>query len=129
MIDDLGTPMGVQQKLMRHADVRTIMNIYGWDFEETKRRVNARVAGPQRTDSSCHVSLVFSPGIYIRSITRSRGFARRLIRVVTASSAYSWRLPNVCAVIKKAAARDLLAFLGIQGDPRFSNLSALNCYR
>ena len=44
MIDDLGTPTGVQQKLMRHADVRTTMNIYGSAFEETKRRVNARVA-------------------------------------------------------------------------------------
>lgn len=44
MIDDLGTPVGVQQKLMRHADVRTTMNVYGSAFEETKRRVNARVA-------------------------------------------------------------------------------------
>jgi integrase len=44
MIDDLGTPVGVQQRLMRHADVRTTMNIYGSAFEETKRRVNARVA-------------------------------------------------------------------------------------
>jgi integrase len=44
MIDDLGTPVGVQQKLMRHADIRTTMNVYGSAFEETKRRVNARVA-------------------------------------------------------------------------------------
>jgi integrase len=44
MIDDLGTPVGVQQKLMRHADIRTTMNIYGSAFEETKRRVNARIA-------------------------------------------------------------------------------------
>src|SRR5262249_15633058 len=44
MIDDLGTPIGVQQKLMRHADIRTTMNIYGSAFEETKRRVNAKVA-------------------------------------------------------------------------------------
>ena len=44
MIDDLGTPVGVQQKLMRHADIRTTMNVYGSAFEETKRRVNARIA-------------------------------------------------------------------------------------
>ena len=44
LIDDLGTPIGVQQKLMHHSDVRTTMNIYGSAFEETKRRVNARVA-------------------------------------------------------------------------------------
>jgi integrase len=25
----VGTPVGVQQKLMRHADIRTTMNIYG----------------------------------------------------------------------------------------------------
>ena len=24
-----GTPLAVQQKLMRHADIRTMMNIYG----------------------------------------------------------------------------------------------------
>ncbi|SRR5258708_36712602 len=27
--DAVGTPIGVQQKLMRHADIRTTMNIYG----------------------------------------------------------------------------------------------------
>lgn len=28
-LDSIGTPVGVQQKLMRHADIRTTMNIYG----------------------------------------------------------------------------------------------------
>ena len=28
-LDSVGTPMGVQQKLMRHADIRTTMNVYG----------------------------------------------------------------------------------------------------
>jgi hypothetical protein len=28
-IDAIGTPVGVQQKLMRHSDIRTTMNIYG----------------------------------------------------------------------------------------------------
>jgi integrase len=28
-LDSVGTPIGVQQKLMRHADIRTTMNIYG----------------------------------------------------------------------------------------------------
>ena len=28
-LDAVGTPVGVQQKLMRHSDVRTTMNIYG----------------------------------------------------------------------------------------------------
>ena len=28
-LDSVGTPLGVQQKLMRHADIRTTMNIYG----------------------------------------------------------------------------------------------------
>ena len=28
-LDAVGTPIGVQQKLMRHADVRTTMNVYG----------------------------------------------------------------------------------------------------
>lgn len=29
---------------MRHADIRTTMNVYGSAFEETKRRVNAKIA-------------------------------------------------------------------------------------
>jgi len=28
-LDSVGTPVGVQQKLMQHADIRTTMNIYG----------------------------------------------------------------------------------------------------
>ena len=28
-LDSVGTPVGVEQKLMRHADIRTTMNIYG----------------------------------------------------------------------------------------------------
>jgi integrase len=28
-LDSVGTPVGVQQKLMRHADIRTTMNLYG----------------------------------------------------------------------------------------------------
>jgi integrase len=28
-LDSVGTPVAVQQKLMRHADIRTTMNIYG----------------------------------------------------------------------------------------------------
>jgi integrase len=28
-LDAVGTPVAVQQKLMRHADIRTTFNIYG----------------------------------------------------------------------------------------------------
>ena len=28
-LDSVGAPTGVQQRLMRHADIRTTMNIYG----------------------------------------------------------------------------------------------------
>jgi len=28
-LDSVGTPVGVQQRLMRHADIRTTMNVYG----------------------------------------------------------------------------------------------------
>jgi hypothetical protein len=33
----------VQQRLMRHADIKTIMNTYGSAFEKSKRRANSRV--------------------------------------------------------------------------------------
>jgi hypothetical protein len=42
LIDDIGTPLGVQQRLMRHADIKTTINIYGSAFEKTKRRANSR---------------------------------------------------------------------------------------
>jgi integrase len=45
LIDDVGTPVGVQQKLMRHSDVRTTMNVYGAAYEESKRGANGLVAG------------------------------------------------------------------------------------
>jgi integrase len=45
ILDDEGTPIGVQQKLMRHSDVRTTMNHYGTAYEKTKRRANTLVAG------------------------------------------------------------------------------------
>lgn len=45
ILDDEGTPIGVQQTLMRHSDVRTTMNHYGSAYEKTKRRANLMVAG------------------------------------------------------------------------------------
>jgi integrase len=42
-LDSTGAPVGVQQKLMRHADIRTTMNIYGGAFMESKRDANSKV--------------------------------------------------------------------------------------
>ena len=36
--------LGVQQKLMRHAQISTTMNIYGNALMDTKREANTRVA-------------------------------------------------------------------------------------
>ena len=44
-MDALGTPVGVQQKLLRHSDIRSTMNVYGSAYEESKRHANERVAG------------------------------------------------------------------------------------
>jgi hypothetical protein len=35
--------MGVQQKLMRHAQIATTMNVYGDTMMESKRTANSRV--------------------------------------------------------------------------------------
>jgi integrase len=43
-IDAIGTPIGVQQKLMRHSDIRTTMNIYGDAESGDMRRVNGKIA-------------------------------------------------------------------------------------
>jgi integrase len=42
-LDETGAPMKVQQELMRHADIRTTMNIYGAAMDESKRRANDKV--------------------------------------------------------------------------------------
>ncbi len=43
-LDETGAPMTVQQELMRHADIRTTMNIYGSAMTDTKRKANSKVA-------------------------------------------------------------------------------------
>jgi integrase len=49
-LDSVGAPVGVQQKLMRHADIRTTMNIYGdaatADMREAHEKV-VRLALPR----------------------------------------------------------------------------------
>jgi integrase len=42
-LDAAGAPVGVQQKLMRHAQVSSTMNIYGDALMETKRDANSKV--------------------------------------------------------------------------------------
>jgi len=42
-LDANGTPIGVQQKLMRHAQVSTTMNVYGNALMQTKREAHEKV--------------------------------------------------------------------------------------
>ena len=42
-LDDTGAPRGVQQKLMRHAQVSTAMNVYGNALMTAKREANSKV--------------------------------------------------------------------------------------
>jgi integrase len=42
-IDAIGTPVGVQQRLMRHSDIRTTMNIYGDASAEDMREVHSKI--------------------------------------------------------------------------------------
>jgi len=42
-LDATGAPLGVQQKLMRHAQISTTMNIYGNALLDSKREANSRV--------------------------------------------------------------------------------------
>lgn len=45
LLDAAGAPVGVQQKLMRHAQVSTTMNHYGNAYMEAKREANSKVVG------------------------------------------------------------------------------------
>jgi integrase len=42
-LDSVGTPIGVQQKLMRHADIRTTMNIYGDAASADMREAHGKI--------------------------------------------------------------------------------------
>jgi integrase len=42
-LDAVGTPIAVQQKLMRHADIRTTMNIYGDVVTDEIRQAHSKV--------------------------------------------------------------------------------------
>jgi integrase len=44
-LDASGAPVGVQQKLMRHAQVSTTMNVYGNALMDAKRQANGKVVG------------------------------------------------------------------------------------
>jgi integrase len=44
-LDSVGTPVGVQQRLMRHADIRTTMNIYGDAVTRDMREAHGEIVG------------------------------------------------------------------------------------
>ncbi|HXY09064.1 MAG TPA: site-specific integrase [Terriglobales bacterium] len=74
LIDDVGTPLGVQQRLMRHADIKTTMNTYGSAFERSKRRANSRVA-----------ALVLPPAIKRQLKDRAKEVALQNLKPETAA--------------------------------------------
>jgi len=43
LLDETGAPIGVQQKLMRHANVATTMNVYGNATLKAKQQANSKV--------------------------------------------------------------------------------------
>ena len=43
LLDETGAPMKVQQELMRHADIRTTMNVYGRAMEHSKREAHGKI--------------------------------------------------------------------------------------
>jgi integrase len=43
LLDETGAPIGVQQKLMRHSNVATTMNVYGNSTLKAKQRANSKV--------------------------------------------------------------------------------------
>ena len=43
LLDETGAPVGVQQKLMRHSNVATTMNVYGNATLRAKQQANSKV--------------------------------------------------------------------------------------
>jgi len=58
LLDETGAPIGVQQKLMRHSNVATTMNVYGNATLRSKQQANSKVVqmlikqGQKQTDKS-----------------------------------------------------------------------------
>jgi len=50
----VGTPLAVQQKLMRHTDIRTIMNVYGDVITNQESEALAKIAGLALANSTQH---------------------------------------------------------------------------
>ena len=44
-LDAVGTPIAVQQKLLRHSDIRTTMNVYGDVVTDEMQQAHAKVVG------------------------------------------------------------------------------------
>ena len=44
-LDAVGTPIAVQQKMMRHADIRTTLNIYGDVVTDEMEQAHRKVVG------------------------------------------------------------------------------------
>jgi len=42
-LDETGAPIGVQQKLMRHSNVATTMNVYGSASLKARQQANSKV--------------------------------------------------------------------------------------
>jgi len=42
-LDSVGTPVGVQQRLMRHSDIRTTMNVYGDAVTEDMQEAHGKI--------------------------------------------------------------------------------------
>jgi integrase len=44
-LDSVGTPVGVQQKLMRHSEIRTTMNVYGDAVTPDMAEAHGKIVG------------------------------------------------------------------------------------
>jgi hypothetical protein len=42
-LDETGAPVGVQQRVMRHSDVATIMSVFGKATLRAKKQANSKV--------------------------------------------------------------------------------------
>ena len=72
-LDSVGPPVGVQQKLMRHADIRTTMNIYG--DAATADMAEAAVKSPDLRLKDCN--RIASPAKSLKIGERGRNRIRK----------------------------------------------------
>ena len=65
LLDEVGVPIGVQQKLMRHSNIATTMNVYGNASLKAKQKANSQVVRMLITQGQSQTKSLWQHDVFI----------------------------------------------------------------